>query len=152
MLDLNKIVYVIQNEKMNCGGKKMNKIHSFRLSDEAMGKLTDDARKAGISKTTYLEKLILEGEVRTLYNGKQLIEIVAKAHDAINQDTMAVRKDLNKINQNLEDLQRFCNKKNLSMIQPLVTKTNMTLENIEERYWEKVKKNKLEIVRCQFLK
>lgn len=132
--------------------KKMTKNHTFRLSDEAMGKLTDDAKKAGINKTNYLEKLILNGEVKTLYNGKQLIEIVARAHDAINQDTMEVRKDLNKINQNLEELQKNCDKKHNSMFQSLVIKTNAVLDKIEDRYFENVKKHKLEIVRCQSLK
>lgn len=134
------------------GGKMMTKSSSFRLSAESLAKLSDDAKKANMKRTSYLEKLILEGEVKTLYNGKQLIEIVSRVHDAINNDTMAVRKDIYKVNRNIEELKEACGAKDKKIIQPLAIKAQTVVDKIEEKYFEEIEKKREEIRQCQSLR
>lgn len=130
----------------------MTKSSSFRLSAESLAKLSDDAKKSNMKRTSYLEKLILEGEVKTLYNGRQLIEIVSRAHDAINNDTMAVRKDIYKVNRSIEALKEACGTKDKKIIQLLAIKAQNVVDRIEEKYFEEIEKKREEIRSCQFLK
>lgn len=112
----------------------MAKPIGFRLSEECQSKLAYEAEKAGMTKTAYLTKLVMHGEVNVLHNGKKLIEIVAKVHDGINQNTMAVRKDLSKIRQEIIELKKECQNKNPELITPLVIRTNSVIDRIEEKY------------------
>lgn len=130
----------------------MTKSSSFRLSAESLAKLSDDAKKANMKRTLYLEKLILEGEVKTLYNGKKLIEIVSRVHDSINNDTMAVRKDIYKVNRSIEALKEACGTKDKKIIQLLAIKAQNVVDRIEEKYFEEIEKKREEIRSCQFLK
>ena len=110
----------------------MAKPIGFRLSEECQSKLAYEAKKAGMTKTAYLTKLIMHGEVNVLHNGKKLIEIVAKVHDGINQNTMAVRKDLSKIRHEIVELKKEC--QHSELIPPLVIRANSVIDRIEEKY------------------
>ena len=112
----------------------MEKPIGFRLSEECQSKLAYEAEKAGMTKTAYLTKLIMHGEVNVLHNGKKLIEIVAKVHDGINQNAMSVRKDLSKIRKEIIELKNECHNKNSALIEPLVIRANAVIDRIEENY------------------
>lgn len=131
----------------------MKKSTAFRLDNECAAKLDYEAKKLGMSKTAYMEQLIMNGEVKILYNGKKIVEIVARVHDGMNQNTMAIRKDLTKLNNEIEKLEKNCGANENARRNSLVIRLSTLLDKIEEKYTSDLNNAEMEIKKqCRYLR
>jgi|GEM_PF-6093294 len=107
---------------------------NVRLDQESHDKLNDFKKKSGKAKGTIIRDLIDKGTVNVYYGQKDVMKRVSKVENSFNQNTLAVRRDLEHLEKNVTELKNACSADDQVLIKPLAVKIESFVENLNDKY------------------
>lgn len=107
---------------------------NVRLDKESHDKLNDFKRKSGKTKRTIIRDLIEKGTVNVYYGQKDVMKRISKVENTFNQNTLAVRRDLQNLEKKVNELKVACSSNDQMLVKPLAVNIESFVENLNDKY------------------
>lgn len=107
---------------------------NVRLDEESNDKLNDLKEQSGKSKGAIIRDLIDKGFVNVFYGQKDVMKRVSKVENTFNQNTLAVRRDLQNLEKKVNELKVACSSNDQMLVKPLAVNIESFVENLNDKY------------------
>ena len=112
-----------------------NKQINLRMDEETMAKLESIKMQTGKNTSTIVREAILFGQVTTYYGYRETLQELAKIHDAMNHDSLAILGIMREIKNTIEVIQKdSCNLQGGVAITSLLRHSQYILDNMFYMY------------------
>lgn len=98
---------------MTSGKKIKNQDIVVRVDEEIRSKLNYLSEKSGDNQSTVIRKLIMEGEVKNIYNGKEIMKDIAQMHNVMNQYTGHISESLKVLRGDIKEIRSKIQNQNI---------------------------------------
>lgn len=110
----------------------------IRVSEETQKKLQNLCEKSGKTSSAVIRDLIDNGEVRSIYNGREIIKTVAGYHNKLNAYSLKMASDIKEIKNDINQLMTVEPIRNNEICSIYLQKANLTLDMLQREYDNKL--------------
>jgi hypothetical protein len=129
----------MKNNQVNKNSKSVL-LPPIRAGAETEAKLTAMSIKAGKSKSAVIRELIDNGEVKTIFGGKELMRDVANIHKKFNQYSLKMSNEIQSVKNDIDQIKLYmqnCGVRS-EILHVYLVKASLRLDDLQERYNEQM--------------
>lgn len=98
---------------MTKGKKTKNQDIVVRVDEEIRSKLNYLSEISGKNRSTVIRELIMEGEVKNIYNGKEIMKDIAQMHNVMNQYVGHIGESIKVVVMDIKDIKSKIQNENI---------------------------------------